>query len=89
MSSPQQHYPADKAPLLQDADEDEFDEEPLGRTAIDRYGRRSMAFRVKKTGQIITSTGKAASMSLMRPYADRIANRLRDDRGKDDGYGRA
>jgi len=54
----QQDYPADKAPLLQDADEDEFDEEPLGRTAIDHYGRRSMAFRVKKTGQTITSTGK-------------------------------
>ena len=58
MSSLHQDYPTDKAPLLQDTDEDEFDEEPLGRTAIDHYGRRSMAFRVKKTGQIITSTGK-------------------------------
>jgi hypothetical protein len=58
MSSPQQDNPADKTPLLQGAYEDEFDEDPLGRTAIDPYGRRSMAFQVRKTGQIITSTGK-------------------------------
>lgn len=63
MSSLQQDHPAEKIPLIQDInksefEDDEFDEVPLGRTAIDPYGRRSMAFRVKKTGQIITSTGK-------------------------------
>jgi hypothetical protein len=58
MSSPQQDHPAEKTPLIQDAEEDEFDEEPLGKPAIDQYGRPSMAFRVKKTGQIITRTGK-------------------------------
>jgi hypothetical protein len=61
MSSPQQQdHSADKTPLLQHAEEEEEElpEEPLGRTAIDPYGRRSTAYRVKKTGQIITSTGK-------------------------------
>jgi hypothetical protein len=59
MSSPQQDNPAVKTPLLRDAEEEEeFEEFPLGRTAIDPYGRRSMAYQVKKTGQIITSTGK-------------------------------
>jgi hypothetical protein len=59
MSPPQQQdRSADKTPLLPHAEEDEFPEEPLGRTAIDPYGRRSTAYRVKKTGQIITSTGK-------------------------------
>jgi len=58
MSSLQQDHPAEKIPLIQDINKSEFDEVPLGRTAKDPYGRRSMAFRVKKTGQIITSTGK-------------------------------
>jgi hypothetical protein len=34
MLSPQQDPPADKAPLLQGADEEEFEEEPLDRTAL-------------------------------------------------------
>jgi hypothetical protein len=58
MSSPQQDNLAVKTPLLRDAEEEDFEESPLGRTAIDPYGRRSMAYQVKKTGQIITSTGK-------------------------------
>ena len=58
MSSPQHDSLAVKIPLLRDAEEEEFAEFPLGRTAIDPYGRRSMAYQVKKTGQIITSTGK-------------------------------
>ena len=66
MSPPQQEYPADKTPLLQDADEEEFDYDPLGITVIDPYGRRSTAFRVRKTGQIITSTGTWSP----RPYRD-------------------
>jgi hypothetical protein len=62
MSSPQQDHPADKSPLLPGTDKEEFAEEPLDRTAIDPYGRRSMAFRVKKTGQIITRTGKQSAL---------------------------
>lgn len=62
MSSPQQDHPADKSPLLPGTDEEESAEEPLDRTAIDPYGRRSMAFRVKKTGQIITRTGKQSAL---------------------------
>jgi hypothetical protein len=62
MSSPQQDHPADKSPLLPGTDEEEFAEKPLDRTAIDPYGRRSMAFRVKKTGQIITRTGKQSAL---------------------------
>jgi hypothetical protein len=58
MSSPPQDNLAVKTPLLRDAEEEDFEESPLGRTAIDPYGRRSMAYQVKKTGQIITSTGK-------------------------------
>lgn len=38
------------------APEDSFLEEPLGYTAIDPYGRRSMAFRRKATGEIVTQT---------------------------------
>jgi hypothetical protein len=70
MLSPQQDPPADKAPLLQGADEEEFEEEPLDRTAIDPYGRRSMAFRVKKTGQIITRTGKQSLHFLLTRCLD-------------------
>jgi hypothetical protein len=38
------------------APEDSWLEEALGHTAIDPYGRRSMAYRRKATGEIVTQT---------------------------------
>lgn len=35
---------------------DSWLEEPLGHTALDPYGRRSMAYRRKATGEIVTQT---------------------------------
>jgi len=71
MPSPEDVEAAPRAPPTVEDDE-EFDEDPLGRTAIDPYGRRSMAFQVRKTGQIITSTGKQTSMpaSLLGSYTE-------------------
>jgi hypothetical protein len=42
--------------FAKDAPEDSWLEEPLGHTAIDPYGRRSMAYRRKATGEIVTQT---------------------------------
>jgi hypothetical protein len=47
-----------KTPFSFAANRPEYDylEEPLGHTALDPYGRRSMAFRRKATGEIVTQT---------------------------------
>lgn len=42
--------------FARNAPEDSWLEEPLGYTAIDPYGRRSMAYRRKATGEIVTQT---------------------------------
>ncbi|KAM0702034.1 hypothetical protein Q7P35_010944 [Cladosporium inversicolor] len=42
--------------FARNAPEDSWLEEPLGHTAIDPYGRRSMAYRRKATGEIVTQT---------------------------------
>lgn len=45
-----------KRTCANNASEDNFLEEALGYTAIDPYGRRSMAYRIKATGEIVTQT---------------------------------
>ena len=37
-------------------DEDDFDEIPLLSSVVDRHGYRSMAFQMKKTGEIVPHT---------------------------------
>lgn len=41
---------------IQKAMEEEYDTVPLWKTALDPYGRRSMAFRRQKTGRVVTFT---------------------------------
>jgi hypothetical protein len=45
-------------------------EEPLGYTALDPYGRRSMAFRRKATGEIVTQTQLNEETMTDRPMLD-------------------
>ena len=42
--------------FAKNAPEDSWLEVPLGHTAMDPYGRRSMAYRRKATGEIVTQT---------------------------------
>lgn len=66
----------EKAPLEQDGGGNKLDEEhePLARTAVDPRGRRSMAFREKKTGRIITRTRKQSLLPPLRASTNRTRN---------------
>jgi hypothetical protein len=50
-----QDIPAQRRPTVEV--DDDYDEVELERTAIDPYGRRSTAYLLPKTGQVLTYTG--------------------------------
>lgn len=77
MASSKESIPYDISNTNQ-LNEDNFDEVPLWKTALDPYGRRSMAFRRKKTGKIVTATELNEEQSTDRPILNYFR---RQDRG--------
>jgi hypothetical protein len=66
MPSPEDAGAALNAPPTVEVDND-YDEVTLERTAIEPYGRRSTAYLIPKTGQVVTYTGTMPTRLQVAP----------------------